>query len=78
MIATYLTNDPRERDRLYQQVKELYETRGQMVHAARPPRMESVNLTAGFARRAFMNAFEEGRTPDPERLYKAWSERIGY
>lgn len=78
MIATYITKDPRERDRLYQQVKELYETRGQMVHAARPPRMESVDLTAGLARQAFMNAFEEGKAPDPEKLSEAWSERIDY
>lgn len=78
MIATYLTDDPRARDRRYQEIKALYKVRGEMVHAARTPAEAPIDATAGIARRAFIRAIEHGEVPDAERLRKAWSERTAY
>jgi hypothetical protein len=78
MIATYLTDDPRVRDRIYQEIKALYEVRGAMIHAARIPDRVSVEKTANFVRQSLIRAIEEGHPPEGQRLLTAWSSRKLY
>lgn len=78
MIATYLTDDARVRDRRFQEIKDLYKVRGEMVHAARAPAEALIDATAKIARQVFIRAIELGEVPDPERLQAAWSERTAY
>lgn len=78
MVATYLSDDPSDRDRSYQEIKALYEVRGDMIHAARKPDRISTERTANIARRALMRVIEEGNLPDGQRLLTAWSNRKEY
>lgn len=77
-IATYLTDEPRARDRHFQEIKGLYKVRGEMVHSARAPTATSIVATANIARRVFIRAIELRDVPDTERLQIAWSERTTY
>lgn len=77
-IATYLTNEPRARDRHFQEIKDLYKVRGEMVHAARAPTETPIKATESIARRVFIRAIELQEVPDSERLQIAWSERTAY
>lgn len=77
-IATYLNDEPRARDRHFQEIKDLYKVRGEMVHAARAPTEEPIEATANIARRVFIRAIELREIPVAERLQIAWSERTAY
>lgn len=77
-IATYLTDEPRARDRHFQEIKDLYKVRGEMVHSAREPTEAPIEATANIARRVFTRAIELREIPDSERLQIAWSERTRY
>ena len=78
MIATYLTDDPRVRDRRFQEIKDLYKVRSEMVHAARAPAEEPINAIAKIARQVFIRTIELGEVPDSDLLQVAWSERTAY
>ncbi len=78
MIATYLTDDPKARDREYQNIKELYGARGEMIHAARLPTEAAVQHTAHIARSVFVRTIENRSVPEGERLLMAWVERSPY
>ena len=74
-IATFLMDDPRVRDRYFQEIKALYKVRGEMVHVGREPSDAAIEATAKIARQIFMQAIELGNVPDAERLDAAWLGR---
>ncbi|MEA5162477.1 hypothetical protein U5903_16990 [Cereibacter johrii] len=78
MVATYLSDNARVRDRTYQEIKALYKVRGDMIHAARMPDRISVERTAKIARQALIRSIEEGQLPEGQRLLTAWSNRKAY
>jgi len=71
-IATYLETDLPSRDKLYARAKELYAIRGQVTHAAEPPKADDVIETFNLARRCFLKAIEANNAPDFSNLEINW------
>lgn len=74
-IATYLEPSPSLRDRLFQDVKRLYEVRGQITHAAEHPTFDDVVASFAIARRCFLRALELTAVPDSGALMTQWKAR---
>lgn len=77
-IATYLEDDLRSRDRLFADVKRLYEVRSNVTHAAKPPNETAVLQAFQLSRKCFLRTLERGRLPDFSDLEVAWKNRTTY
>lgn len=75
VIATHLHVEQSERDRRYQQVKSLYEARGQIAHAAEVPQADDVRETFLLAQACFIKTIEDEALPDAEALLSEWATR---
>ena len=61
-----------KRERLFQQLKLLYETRGSSAHASRSPEAQQLFESLGVARRAFIACIDNRELPKAETLLKMW------
>ncbi|MDE0212327.1 MAG: hypothetical protein OXJ64_20900 [Boseongicola sp.] len=71
-VATMLEAPGSERDRLFAQVKELYEARGGSAHASRAPDTQQLLSSFEIGRRCFMSCMDRRRVPKIEELQEAW------
>lgn len=74
-IATFLHPGGPDRDRAYQEIERLYETRGSAVHDGRLPETEQLLSSFQFARRSIAKCLETREMPNAEELLKRWKER---
>lgn len=71
-LAALLEPPGAERERLFQQIKLLYETRGSSAHASRSPGAHQLFESLGVARRAFIACIDNREVPKAETLYEMW------
>ena len=74
-IATYLETDLPTRDKLYARAKGLYAVRGQVTHAAEPPKADDVVETFNLARRCFLKAIAANSPPNFSDLEVNWKAK---
>ena len=75
-VATFLRDDPGERDQLYQRSRALYALRGQITHAAEAAEFGCVCESFDLARNCFLRTIEQGKIPDITSLSEQWRARI--
>ena len=71
-IAALLEPLGPDRDRIFQQIKKLYESRGRSAHASRSPDQSHLFATFDVARRAFITCINNREVPDFPRLQLMW------
>ena len=71
-LAALLEPAGAERERLFQQIKLLYETRGSSAHASRSPGAQQLFESFGVARRAFIACIDNREVPEVETLLEMW------
>ena len=71
-LAALLEPAGAERERLFQQIKLLYETRGSSAHASRSPEAQQLFESFGVARRAFIACIDNREVPEVETLLEMW------
>lgn len=61
--SDFLATDRSQRDRFYQEITELYEERGGIVHNGRRPNLDKVGATFGLAKDLFSSIVRTGLMP---------------
>ena len=75
-IATFLHPAGAQRDRAYQYITKLYETRGSAAHDAQLPEFEQLISSFELARQSITKCIETGEMPNRELLLNRWKERL--
>ena len=71
-LAALLEPAGAERERLFQRLRSLYETRGSSAHASRSPEAQQLFESFGVARRAFITCIDKRELPKVETLLEMW------
>ena len=71
-LAALLEPAGAERERLFQQLKSLYEARSSSAHASRSPEGQQLLESFRVARRAFIACIDNQKLPNAETLYEMW------
>ncbi len=72
IIASLLESQRPDRTRLFQKVKQLYDTRGKIIHAGVEPDINSYFETFELAQRVFISCFESTLLPEADDLEREW------
>lgn len=71
-LATLLEPVGSERERMFQRVVSLYETRGSSVHASRTPETQQLMSSFDIARRSFIVCINNCEVPNAAKLQEMW------
>ena len=74
-VAALLEPPGSGRDRLFGQVKSLYEARGGSAHASRAPEKQQLLSSFDIGRRCFMSCIDRQWVPKVGELQEAWLQR---
>lgn len=74
-ISTYIEEVPRDRDRLYKNIKRLYNIRCEITHAAQNPNDTDVFLSFDLARKCILKSIERSELPNFDILLEKWKNR---
>ena len=74
-VAALLEPSGPGRDRLFGQVKSLYEARGGSAHNSKAPEAQQLLASFGIARRCFMACIDRQALPHFTNLQNSWRER---
>ena len=74
-LAALLEPPGHSRDRLFAQVKSLYEARGGSAHASRVPEAQQLLSSFEIGRRCFVSCFERRMLPRADELRETWRQR---
>ena len=74
-LAALLEPPGGKRDRLFGQIKSLYEARGGSVHASRTPEAQQLLLSFEIGRRCFMSCIDRQMLPKIDELQEMWQKK---